>query len=266
LVFEFANLDGEELLKRTFRANSDFDCYKRICQYYFGPDEVRLRLKEYRNMGKAASRQALVDVSQNCSDRHPRFDSYCWEDVLLEALYENWKERILPESTFDYIFGHTEYEEDLYALVWKALEREYNAENQVFDTHDLLGNKVRFADFTVITKKNFLRGQSIHSFEVKTRPAAFETFLNQASDFARFSKHVYLVATPGFILKAGVRFNGVDVGHADLTIKDKLSSHGIGLYIFDLTSKRFDRVLDPQSSDVYEDTREKALRILAQTD
>ena len=252
--FEFASLQYEDIANRIAKLGVDADAYKALCEQYFPFAVARLKFKEYLKFKPDGKLRQLKSLAEHCSNKLPKFRKFEWEEVILDTLASIR----LPRKKFDYIFGHEDEEKDLYPAILRFLKRKYRSE-EVFDTSNVRSRFVRFADFT-IAKKGLL-GTKIISLDAKTKPSAFDHFLNQADDFQKFSDEVYLIATPGLILEAGKMYGRV--ADAESTVVGKLERTGMGAYIFDKTSSEFNLLLGPEDNDVDKQAKKRALEELS---
>lgn len=124
---------------------------------------------------------------------------------------------------------------------------------------------IRFADFTLVKEKwrplPWKTKYRIISVDVKTKREAFEYFLNQANDFLTFSDEVYLICTPGLVLLAGMKWT--KPVYTEQVFIDKLSRNGIGLCVYDQTTRNMNIIEKAQKSKMlFEEQKKKALAAL----
>ena len=220
---------------------------------YYDTANARLQLKEFGRLKGDSRLKSLKKLAEGCADELPKFKNFRCEEVVLATLTS----LKIPRKRFNIILGHEDIEEALYPALMKRLRETFDSA-EVFNTSHVRSSFVRFADFSVL--KRGIMGKKILSFDAKTKPTAFDHFLNQAQDFKRFSDEVYLIATPALVLEAGKKFESV--AYAESAVVDKLRQAGVGLYVFDKTSGRFVQSLEAQKGGTNKEAKSKAIEEL----
>jgi hypothetical protein len=251
--FEFASLPYDSIASRMVKTHAEIDCFKELAGDYFDPANARLKTKEYERLKGDQKLKMLKKLAQNCADELPKFKDYKWEEVVLDAL----STIKIPRKSFNTIFGHEDEEQTLYPSILRHLKETFNS-YRVFDTSRVRSKFVRFADFTAV--KEGILSKKILSFDAKTKPAAFDHFLNQANDFQRFSDQVFLIATPGLILQAGKKYD--KIAFAESGVVSKLRKIGTGLFVLDKTSNELNLKLEAQDRGPDKNAKSKAFEEL----
>jgi len=254
MPLKFATIPFEEIMKRLFKSGYDSDCYRKLAEHYFPPQDRKLSVSKYEKSTKREKEDELIKLSKKCTELH-MFKDFDWQEVIFETVCSIQ----MPRKWFRTIFGHVDEEKELYLPVRKFLKREFS-DYEVLDTYNQRSKVgIRWADFTLVKKR--LIGYELVSVDVKVASSAFGYFLDQADDFLRFSDYTYLVCTPGLVLEAGKKW--ASPVKAEEIFIGKLEKLGIGLYIIDAESSNIKRLLEPEKSErIDKDKKDRALREL----
>ena len=231
-------LSSDTIVWRLLKSGYDLDIYKALLEEYREKEpEKKPLIKEYENANRERQSDLLKDAARKVRKcGHPRYEGYDWEDILSEIMFKRTNRK-----TRNYVFGHTDSEEKLYPLLGQYLRTEERF--KVRRTHDF--KKESWPDLYGVKWPRF-RGERTIAVDAKVSYDQFKRFLDQATNFAKYSHEVYLGATPGLVAEIGRKSAGIAT--AEETLQEKLKSVSAGTIIVDVTAREIVKKIDAGDS------------------
>jgi len=181
--------------------------------------------------------------------RLPKYEGYSWEFILIEHIRLKFNQKWR-----DIIFGHTCVESDTYPILRRFLRTKYD---EVYSTYDK--KRERWPDFFALKKNLF--GLKTIAIDSKVNYNELVRFLDQATEFLRYSNYVFQATTSELILEIAEKAKNL-VGWERI-LKGKLKGAGVGLILIDMTSKDVKQVFEgPESSCLDKEEKRKRLAML----
>jgi hypothetical protein len=117
----------------------------------------------------------------------------------------------------------------------KSLRKDYTF--KATDTQ----KKKKYPDFFAFKKKK------LYAFDAKATYPQYKRFLEQATGWMRYSDYVFLVATPGLVVRIGEQ-KKEGGAQGENVLKEDLKRNGIGLVIVDMESGHVKSMLEAEQS------------------
>ncbi len=188
--------------------------------------DMQSKMRDYDRMTKAEKAAELMKASK-CLEKK-RLDKY-GKHYDYEILCEHAVEALEDSPRiFNEVFGHVKDENKLYDPVRKYLKKEYSIE---FQTDHL--KRESWPDFFAFDKG---WGTDLVAVDAKTQFNEYKRFLNQASNFMRYSDKVFLAATPGLVIEIGRKAKELGA-YGSQILEQNLTRACIGLLIVDMTAR-----------------------------
>jgi hypothetical protein len=258
---EFATISFQDIMKRLFDSNNDSKCFKKLANEYLPEQEIRLAIRRHEELrGRQKKEEDLEALARACLRDSKYRNFQCSEDVILNSILTSGVSR----SSFNVIFGHMEKEKESYPTIARLLKRDADFKGREVKNTSALGRTdgVRYADFTVVKEKSLGRGFEIYSADVKVRPDAFKTFLDQAHECSLHSNYTWLVCTAGLVLDLARQWS-LPPFHALEHFVDACKKQRVGIKIFDATVRELkDFAPSGESDRVSEQIKRRALQKL----
>ena len=233
-------LSSDTIVWRVLKSGYDLDIYKALLEEYREKEpEKKPLIKEYQNANKERQSDLLKDAARKVRKCGlSRYKGYEWEDILSEVVFKN-----ANKKTRNDVFGHTDNEKELYPLLAKYLKNKEGF--KVHPTHDI--KKESWPDLYGVKRPHSWRERTV-AVDAKVSYDQFKRFLDQATNFAKYSREVYLGATPGLVAEIGRRFDGIAT--AEEMLQEKLKSVSAGAIIVDATAEEIVKKIDAGDSEL----------------
>jgi hypothetical protein len=241
-------------MTRLFRSGWDQIVHKSIVkQTQLKAFELKAQTIEYERATNQGQRgDMLRAASEELEARgFPRYEKHHWYEILAQNIYDN-----LNQKWRNYVFGHTEKEENLYGVVRGALRKENYKVYLTFNR-----TRERWPDLYA-AKPGTLHGVNAVSVDGKVSFNEFKRYLEQCTAFARYSNKVFVAATPGLVAQVGMH-RTESIAHGEKEFRQMLEDVGSGAYIVDMTFRDTMSKIDaPDSEALDRQERDQRLRIL----
>ena len=246
-------LSFDKILSRVLKWEHSLNIYKVLLDKYGEKEsEKKPLIKEYETANRKGKGELLRDSARKVRKRGlTQYEGYDWEDILSELIFErtNRKWRNI-------VFGHTDNEEDLYPLLRRYLKSEKGFE--IHPTYDF--KKERWPDLYGV-RWGRLWGKRTIAVDAKVSYNQFGRFLDQATNFVKYSHEVYLGATPGLVAEIGAVLDGIATSEEMLV--EKLRRVSAGAIVVDMTDREIVKKIDTGESGLLDKQHlDRRLRIL----
>lgn len=235
----------EDISRRIFKSKYDKAVFKKLVDEWLHDKQFSEKIKEYEKKKSEEKTKVLLNYAKKLSlSMLEAFHGKKPEEIVIEAIIELIDEKVIPIKWRDYIFGHSDKEDELYPLVEKGiLEKHSKVKYSVraYSRKDLpFGNP----DFVFLEKG--MIGERIIAVDAKANKEALKNFFNQALNYANCYDVIYLATTGWCALSYEKSLSKIDFLKLN-SLRNNLHSVHARLMYIDLTGKKYSFELENET-------------------